>query len=514
LRELGRFDEAIDCFNRALTRNRNSADTYIRLATVYNLQKRYPEAVAALDEALKIAPDRADAQALRLFLAATLCDWDTLRNEAAAIPTLGVAGKAVQPFMLLALDDDPARNRIRAERLTQERYALPEFDAIDRPATEHTRLRLGYFSADFHDHAVLFQLIRVLELHDRKAFEVHAYSYGPVTDSAMQARARRAVDHFHEVRDRNAKEIAELARQDGIDIAIDLMGHTRNGRLDIFAYRAAPVQVTYLGYPGTLGASFMDYMIADRIIVPAALRAHYAEKIIFMPHAHMATDNTKIVEEFTVTRRDMGLPETAFVFCCFNNSYKIAPEDFDIWMRLLHQVNSGVLWLAGLHDLAQRNLTRAARKHGINPKRLVFSPRVELATHLARYHLADLFLDTTCYNGHATAADALWAGLPVLTRPGRGFQARVEASLLTAVGLDELIAETAEDYERVALELASNPYRLAALKQCLRDNKARMPLFDTERFTKNLEEGYRQAYRRWFEGEAPEDIVLQDSTWP
>jgi len=508
LRELDRSDEAIICFNRALALDPGNAETHVHLATTHNQQKRYPEAIAALDAVLEIAPDRSDAQALKLFLAAVLCDWDALRGGSGAIPALGLTGKPVQPFMLLPLEDDPARHRLRAERLTAERCILPELEPIARPTTPPGRLRLGYFSADFHDHPVLYQLIRVLDLHDRDAFEIHAYSYGPPADDAMRRRARHAVDAFHDVRNLSAKEIAQLARQHQIDVAIDLMGHTRNGRPEIFACRAAPVQITYLGYPGTVGGPFMDYMIADRAVIQDMQREHYAEKIIFLPHSYLPTDNTRPVAEEPATRLDMDLPDTGFVFCCFNNSYKISPAEFDIWMRLLHQTGGSVLWLAGSNDLAQRNLKEEARKRGIDPARVIFTKRIGMAEHLARQRLADLFLDTFHYNGHSTATDALWAGLPVLTWPGKGFPSRVAASLLSAIDLPELIAQTREDYERLALELAQNPNRLVSIKQRLSENRARAPLFDTGRFTRNLESGYRQAYRRWFDNQELEDFIV------
>jgi len=509
LRELDRLEEAIVCFQRAIALEPSNVEAYVHLATTYNQQKNYSEAITALDTILRIAPDRSDAHGLRLFLAAVLCDWDTLQRDAAVIPALGLSGKPVQPFMLLPLEDDPARHRLRAERLTAERCTLPELGPISRPASRPERLRLGYFSADFYDHPVMQQLIRALELHDRDAFEISAYSYGPPADDVMRRRVRKAVHNFRDVRNLSAKEIAQLARQDNIDIAIDLMGHTRSGRPEIFAYRAAPVQITWLGYPGTVGGAFMDYMIADRTIIPDEQRPHYAEKIIFMPQSYFPTDNTRPIADAAPARRDMGLPETGFVFCCLNNSYKFSAAEFDIWMRLLRQVDDSVLWLAGSNDLAQRNLTQEAVKRGVDPARVIFTGRIGMAEHLARQRLAGLFLDTFQYNGHSTAADALWAGLPVITCSGKGFPSRVAASLLNAIGLPELVAETREDYEHLALDLARNPDRLAAIKDRLDDNRLRTPLFDPERFTENLEAGYRQAYEQFLAGGPQGDIIVK-----
>ena len=258
-----------------------------------------------------------------------------------------------------------------------------------------------------------------------------------------------------------------------------------------------------------MGAGFMDYMIADRVIIPGEQRTHYAERLIVLPHAHMATDDSKEIADKSITRRDMNLPETGFVFCCFNNSYKISPREFDVWMRLLGQIPNSVLWLAGTNDLARRNLAAEAEKRGIDPGRLIFTARVGMADHMARHRLADLFLDTFTYTGHSTASDALWAGLPVLTCPGKGIASRVAASLLTAIGLADLIAPTPQDYERLALELAQNPDRLAAVKKRLRDNRRHMPLFDTARFTRDLESGYGLAYARFLAGEVPGDIAVE-----
>jgi predicted O-linked N-acetylglucosamine transferase (SPINDLY family) len=438
-----------------------------------------------------------------LFLQATICDWGAIGEDAEMMPTLGVSANAVQPFAMLSLEDNPARHRARSETFAKERYALSEPAPISAPSTMPARLRVGYFSADFHGHAVMYQLIRILELHDRTRFEVFAYSFGPPAEDAIRARVKEAADVFRDVHTLGGRDIAALARQDHIDVAIDLMGYTRNARPEIFVHRAAPVQISYLGYPGTLGASFMDYLIADRILIPQELRRHYCEKIIYLPHGHMATDNTKQMAQRPIDRTQMGLPEQAFVFCCFNSSYKIRPAEFDVWMRLLMRVESSVLWLVRANFWVQQNLRTEALKRGVDPERIIFAERVPMADHLARHRLADLFLDTFHYTGHSTAADALWAGLPLVTKLGQGFAARVGASLLNAVGLSELVANSAEDYERLALELAENPQKLAALKALLQVRARRAPLFDSEGFARHIEDAYRQAYQLYFDGKEP-----------
>ncbi len=508
LRDAGRYEEAIACFAKSLRINPDAAITHIYLSTVYNRLARYPEAIASLTEALKIDPDLTDACAQKLFLQAVICDWKSLSENSDTLSTLGLFGNALRPFVMLSLDDNPAHHRTRSEVFAKERWNQPELAPIMRPVVKPAQLRIGYFSADFHSHAVLFQIIRLLELHDRTRFQVIAYSYGSPASDVMRARSKAAVDIFRDVHALGGKDIAELARKDHIDVAIDLMGHTENARSDIFAYRAAPVQISYLGYPGTMGSASIDYMFADRILIPEELRKHYCEKIIYLPNSHMATDNKREISNRPVTRAEMGLPENGFVFCCFNNSFKISPMEFDVWMRLLGKVEGSVLWLVNANPWVGPNLRKEAQKRNIDPERVIFAERVPMADHLARHQLADLFLDTFNYNGHSTASDALWAGLPVVTKPGLGFAARVAASLLTAIGLPELIATSTEEYEQLALELATNPEKLAALKKTLLERRTESPLFNSEQFARYVEDAYELAYGRYFDGEMPEDIVV------
>jgi predicted O-linked N-acetylglucosamine transferase (SPINDLY family) len=318
------------------------------------------------------------------------------------------------------------------------------------------------------------------------------------------------VEIFRDLRAHNGREIAELACRDGIDIAIDLMGFTENGRTEIFAHRAAPIQINYLGYPGTMGAPFMDYIIADRILIPEKTARFYSESVITLPHSYMPSDDAREVSSRTMTRTEMGLPEQGFVFCCFNKAYKIGPEEFAIWMRLLKQVEGSVLWLSGTNEYAAGNLRKEAKLNGVAPDRIVFTERVSMPEHLARHRLADLFLDTFHYNAHSTANDALWAGLPVVTKLGEDFAARVGASVLTALGLAELITDSPEAYERLALELATDGGRLAQLKQKLLLQRKSAPFFQTEIFTRQLEDAYGQAYQRYFDGEPPAPFMVSD----
>ncbi|MET0375049.1 MAG: hypothetical protein ABW128_12445, partial [Rhizorhabdus sp.] len=385
---------------------------------------------------------------------------------------------------------------------------LPPPPPLPRPPHMTGRLRIGYFSADFHDHATMYLMARLFELHDRDRFAVHAYSYGPDQDDAMRRRLRGAVEEFRDIRHLGDRDVAELARRDAIDIAIDLKGYTNGTRSGIFAFRPAPVQISYLGYAGTMGADFIDYIVADPVVIPPRLRDAYSEKIISLPHSYMANDDRRPIADRPVTRADMGLPEHAFVFACFNNSYKISAELFDIWMRLLGKVEGSVLWLLRANRWTQANLAREAARRGIDPARLVFADKLAQAEHLARQHLADLFLDTFAFNAHTTASDALWGGLPVVTKLGESFSARVAGSLLSGVGLPELITHSAQDYERLAFELTTDRDRLAGIRAKLAAQRLTAPLFDSARFTRHIEQGYIEAYRRHVEGHPPDHIDI------
>jgi predicted O-linked N-acetylglucosamine transferase (SPINDLY family) len=346
--------------------------------------------------------------------------------------------------------------------------------------------------------------VRTLELSRREMFDQQAFSFGPHSKGPMRQRVVQAVSKFHDVRNMGDKEVAQLAQAEGIDIAVDLTGYTRNSRCGIFSYRAAPIQVNYLGYPGTSGAAWMDYIIADPVIIPKEMAQHYSEKVIYLPNSYMPSDNTREIAARPLSRTEEGLPEKGFVFCCFNKPSKIRPQEFNIWMRLLRQVDHSVLWLKIGNDKAKENLRQEATKHGIDPSRLVFASYVdELADHLARHRLADLFLDTFNHNAHTTANDALWAGLPIITKLGAGFASRVTSSLLKAANLPELITHSSEEYEELALELARNSAKLSALRSKLEANLVNTPLFDSEGFSRDLESAYELVYDRYLRGDQP-----------
>ncbi len=506
--DAGRYQEALAPLRRALQIAPGVIGTHIYLSIALNKLGRYSEDLVCLNEILKIDPTVADVRGQKLFLQAMMCDWASRDEDAEMFPTLGIEGAALRPFVMLSLEDNPARHKSRSENFARQRYNQPELPPIAIPAARPERLRIGYFSADFNDHPTMYLLVRLLELHDRAQFQVYAYSYGPPVQDAMRVRAEAAVDVYRDVHHLGAAEIAKLAREDGIDIAVDLMGYTKNARTEIFARQAAAVQINYLGYPGTMGAPFIDYIIADKTLIPPEQRMHFCEKIIDMPNSYQATDNTREISARAVTRSEMGLPENGFVFCCFNNSFKISPAEFDVWMRLLEKVEGSVLWLLNSNPWVEPNLRREAQKRNIDPERLVFAQRVPISDHLARHRLADLFLDTFNYNAHSTASDALWSGLPVVTKFGQGFASRVGAGLLNAIDLAELITKSEEEYERLALELALNPAKLGELKEKLSEHRLKKPLFDSEKFARHIEQAYRRIYGRYIDAKAPEDIEI------
>jgi predicted O-linked N-acetylglucosamine transferase (SPINDLY family) len=417
----------------------------------------------------------------------------------------------ISPFSLLSIPSTLAEQLQCARQFSREISAAVALERqrlnfrFDRlPAA---KLSVGYLSADFHEHATAYLTAELFELHDRSRFRVVGYSYGHDDGSPMRARLKRGFDGFVDLAARSYAEAAAAIHGDGIHILVDLKGYTLRARTGIMALRPAPVQVSYLGYPGTMGAQFIDYLVADRFVVPPALADCYSEKLVLMPDSYQVNDRERAMAD-TPTRRELGLPEDAFVFCCFNQAYKILPEVFSSWMRLLQAAPQSVLWLLDSNEWATQNLQREARDQGVETGRLIFAPILSLDRHLARLRAADLFLDTFPCNAHTTASDALWAGLPVLTCAGETFASRVAGSLLTAAGLPELITRSMAEYEALALRLAGNPGELTTLREKLSRNRSAAPLFDTPRFTRHLEAAYQRMWENSVVHGEPRAIAL------
>ncbi|MDB2600550.1 tetratricopeptide repeat protein, partial [Amylibacter sp.] len=508
LQRQNKLEEAIEAYSKALIIKPDSADTFNNMGNALQGQKKLEEAIEAYNKALAIKPNHEAARAKKLHQQAHICSWGGIVKDLNLIPKLGTSEKHVSPFALLHLEDAPDRHFTRSKIYAKAQFPQKLLPPRAKPSQFPKCLHIGYFSADFHNHATMYLMTQIFAAHDRTRFKVYAYSYGVDKHDEMRSALIANVDQFHDVREMNDMEIFELACSDNLDIAIDLKGYTKDMRLEPFAYGLAPVQISYLGYPGTLGADFIDYIVADPILVPEDKRQYYSEQIIYLPNTYQPTDNTRANSSKVITREDMGLPSDGFIFCCFNNNYKISFSEFDIWMRLMAKVEGSVLWLLESNKWAKENLKKEAEARGISGDRVIFAEKVEYSEHLERHSLADLFLDTFNYNAHTTASDALWAGLPLVTKLGKGFAARVAGSLLNAVGLPELVTETEQDYEELILELATTPIKLAGIKEKLAANRLTQPLFNTDLYTKHLENGYQQAYESYFQGNLPQTIIV------
>jgi len=543
LRDLGRLAEALYSYEKAIAlRPANGHAHANRGAALYGLN-RFAESVASADRAIALDPELAKAhnnrglalvrlkryeEAVRSFRRAMeldgniellagnllmaqlhLCDWEDFDGRLTDLEQrIGRGENATPPYAVLALTDSP-RLQLEAARIHAARSfpANPALGPIARTGGAG-RIRIGYFSADFRTHPSSHLLADLFEIHDRSAFEFTGFYFGPDVRDDMTARLSAAFDRFIEVGARSDRDVALLSRELQIDIAVDLMGYTEHSRPGIFALRAAPVQVNYLGYPGTSGAEYLDYIVADRTVIPHRNRLHFSESVACLPQCFQPNDRRRALPTRQFTRRELGLPETGRVFAGFHSSYKITPSTFDGWMRILGKVAGSVLWLREDTPEVVANLRREAQRRGVDPRRLVFAPRVDLADHIARHRQADLFLDAFPFNAHTSASDALWSGLPLLTRSGESYISRVGASLLTAVGLPELVTRSQDEFEELAVRLAGDEDRLRQLQQRLAASRASSPLFDTPRYARHLEAAYIAMFERHRSGLPPADIEV------
>jgi len=508
LKELKRYEEAITFADQALAINPNLAGAWTNKGVALKELKRFDEAIAHYDHALSLKPDIDWVSGDLLHTKMKICSWSGLAEALEDISKKVMANeKAVNPFALLALNDDALLHKKSAEIYIQARYPFNPILGPILKRQESQKICIGYFSADFNNHAVSILTAELYELHDRNNFEIIAFSFGADDKSLMRSRLSKAFNQFIDVSNMPDSDVATLSRNLQLDIAVDLGGFTADSRTGIFSYRVAPIQMGYIGYLGTMGADYYDYLLADKTVLPENLQKFYSEKIIYLP-SYQVNDRRRIISDKQFTRQGLGLPETGFVFCCFNNNYKILPSTFDSWMRILNAVENSVLFLYVDNEQAQANLLNEARLRGVDPARLVFGGRIPVEEYLARYRVCDLFLDTFPYNAGTTASDALWAGLPVLTLMGQSFASRMAASLLNAIGLSELITGTQEEYEALAIGLAKNPQKLSGIKFKLADNRLTTPLFDTPLFTKNLEAAYIKMMDRYRDDLQPDHISI------
>lgn len=488
LQELHRLPEAIQRCNLAIDLNPNLALGYYNRGIVSNDLKDFENASNDFKAAIEIKPDYAFVFGLMIHTRMKICDWrDFEPNVNELFSQIMNGQKATSCFPVLGLSDSLQLQHQAA--LTYTANMFPPDDSLGEIPKKNRsgKIRLGYYSADLHNHATAYLMAELFERHDKSKFELFAFSFGPDIQDDMRTRLLLAFDHFINVRQQSDKSVAQLSRELGIDIAIDLKGYTTGARPRIFSYRAAPIQVSYLGYPGTLGASYIDYLIADPTLIPPESQAYYSEKIAYLPNSYQVNDRKRVISARNFSKQELGLPDKGFVFCCFNNNFKITPSMLDTWVRILNAVEGSVLWLFEDNAAAGRNLREQAAIRGLDSSRLVFAPRMNLPDHIARHAAADLFLDTLPCNAHTTASDALWAGLPVLTCTGEAFASRVAASLLNAIELPELVTTNIKDYEDLAIELAQNTEKLKQIREKLARNRLTTALFNTDLFTNNIE---------------------------
>lgn len=520
-RDLGCHEQALEASERAITRRPHYASAWLNKATSLQVLGRHAQACAAYRQVLMLSPGELLALGGLAQSLAALCDWR--ESESVRRQLLGHVANGqlpASPFDMLWLSSDPLEHRRYAERVAAKATSSlrPLMDdgstSNRRTGSVSTPIRIAYLSADFHDHATAFLMAEVFERHDRRLIRSYAYSFGQDSEHAMRRRLRAAFDEFHEVREWTDEDIVKSLRAHQIDIVVDLKGHTRGSRFGVLLRKPASIVVNFLGYPGTMGHSSYDYIIGDPVVTPFHHAAYYAEHIVQMPRCYQPNDGMRAISADAVTRTGEGLPETGLVFAAFNNTYKITPEVFDVWMRILTAVPESTLWFVSECEDVARNLRSEAELRGVSPHRLVFSPRRPLDQHLARHRLADLFLDTLPINAHTTASDALWAGLPVLTCQGESFAGRVAASLLHALDMPELVTRQLDEYEAMALDLARQPAKLQSLKDRLARNKAHAALFDAGAFARHLESAYKQMIEWHRQGLPPRHFSVSDISPP
>jgi predicted O-linked N-acetylglucosamine transferase (SPINDLY family) len=512
LSESGLLDQASAEFNKILSLQPNLADAWQGQGGVFVKKKQYADAFAAYDRAYAIMPDLQYLEGIRLHTKQYICDWSNMDAETShLVESIREQKPASAPFVLLSIASSSDTQLQCAKH-----YAADQLSSSSLPwrgkTRAHDRIRVAYISSDLREHPVAWLIADVFDRHDKSRFELTAISLGGVQESAIRARIKGAVEHFIDAQSLEDDQIADYIHQREIDILVDLNGHTDGARHGVLVRRPAPIQINYLGYPGTMGAEYIDYIIADRTVIPADDQHNFSEKIIYMPDSFQANDLKGHTTDKVFTHAQAGLPPDGFVFCCFNSNYKIMPEVFDLWLQILRQVEGAVLWLYVQNLTAQNNLLHEAATRGIAPDRLIFASSLPLSEHQSRLPLADLFLDTLPFNAGATASGALSAGVPVLTRVGNTFSGRMGASLLKALGLPELITSTAESYVSMAVELAMQPAKMAAIKRRLADNIGSTPLFDTQRFTRHLESAYLTIHAQHQRGEPPHTFDVEAAT--
>jgi protein O-GlcNAc transferase len=507
--EINQLADALASFNKAIALKPDYVDAYLNRAKISTMERRFDASLADYDYLFRLDPTLPGVAGHRLHAKMQLCDWRNFESEATSLIRAVRAGlSTTQPFFFLAVPST-AEDQLQCSRswvATSCHYSMGQVPRHARNG--RARIHVAYVSADFRQHPMSFLMAGLFEHHDRSRFEITGVSLNAEEDSDIYRRVKASFERFICASSHTDGQLFELLRTLEIDVLVDLMGFTTNARTAVIARKPAPVQVNYLGYPGTMGAPFIDYIIADRVVIPEDHRSYYSEKVVFMPHSYCVNDSRRIVSEACFSREELGLPSSGFVFCCFNNPYKISPRVFDSWMRILRQVPDSIIWLLETSATTAENLRKEAVVRGVDARRLVFAKYMPQSQHLARLRVADLCLDTLPYNAHTTASDALWAGTPVLTCIGDTFAGRVAASMLWTLQLPELVTSTQRDYEKLAVELATQSDKLADIKCRLAKGRTTSSFFDTRGFTKHLEKAFEVMSERYRGGSAPIDFSV------
>tara|TARA_Y100000590_G_scaffold73769_1_gene81276 strand:- start:1545 stop:3431 length:1887 start_codon:yes stop_codon:yes gene_type:complete len=484
---------AINLYLKSIELNPKYFNAYNNLANIYLVNKNFKNAIKFYEKAYELYKNDSVLSAL-IYSKINILDWSSISEFKKIENVIGIEKDPIPPFQTLSLQDNPKNQFLRSENWSKKYQKEKKNLNKNLKISNNEKIRVGYFSSDFYDHPVMFLISGLLREHDKNKFEIYIFNYGFEKKTKLVNETMKHVHLYEDISKKSDTEILKLVKNYKLDIAIDLKGYTGNSRSELFSYRLAPIQINFLGFPSTLGSNHFDYLIADKILIPSNLRKYYAEKIIYLPNCYQPNDNKRVISKKKTSRKDFDLSDDHFIFCCFNTPYKILPKEFNIWIRVLKKIKKSVLWLMDTDLLAKQNLINYAKNKGIDKSKFIFAKYLPHEEHLERIRHADLFLDTFNYNAHTTCSDSLWAGVPIVTKKGRQFAARVSSSLLKALGMSELITNTESDYEKLILELSRNRNKLKRIRDKISSNLYSKALFDTEKYTKNFEKALNQIY--------------------
>ena len=509
LKSINRDKEAIQAYKSSLALEPNNFATYNNLANTLIRLNSIDEAIVFYKKAYELNNKCTSALVSYIFYKMSIFEWSVNNDFEENKDEIGIEGEAISPFFTLCLEDNPKNQLKRSINWSKKQFELTSVKFENFNISNNKKIKIGYFSSDFYNHATIYLISGLLNTHDKNLFEIYLFSYGNPPKSDLVDNIKNNVKSFIDISSMKDFEAVNLSRKTGIDIAIDLKGHTFGSRSKLFSYKLAPIQINFLGYPGTMGSSFIDYIIADKVIIDEKTRKNYTEKILYMPNSYQPNDNLRKINKSHKSKKDFDLPENSIVLCCFNSSYKITSTEFEIWLEILNKIENSVLWLLEVDETAKSNLYKFLEKFKIKSNRIIFAKKMNHYDHLERLSHADLFIDTFNYNAHTTCSDALWSGVPVVTKKGNQFSSRVAASLLTSLGLEELITNTKNDYKDLILHLCMNLDKLLNIKKKLTKNILTFPLFNTKKYTEDFETGLKQIYENRRNNLEDKDIEIQ-----